>query len=260
MSGTIGESRFWRALWKRYYMAPSIALCRVPELEYASRLESAGGVLDHGCGDGHFAALAWPGKTVTAGCDIDEAAVARARKLGIHQCLDVCDVTQRLPYEAESFDLIFNNSAIEHVKDLDAALAEVGRVLSPGGTFVFNVLNHRYFEWWPLASAEAEAYRQWQPFYHALSLSEWEQRLSAAGLTVVAVDGYFDQQAARELAYLDHAFSGMYIAQRRHPLVWWYRYLPPLWMYWRRRLSRLNWRTGPDAGAGYSIQAVHAHG
>ncbi len=255
----VGKSRFWNPLWKLYANAPSIALCRIPELEYASGLEMTSAFLDHCCGDGRFASLAWPGQTLRAGCDIHQPSVDNAARLGIYTRLDVCDVSQRLPYDDHAFDLVFNNSALEHIPDLDATLAEVVRVLTPGGTFAFNVLNHRYFEWWPLDDAAKAGYRQWQPFYHAFDLGEWTRRLSAAGLKVTSVQGYFDRKAARLLALLDCEFSGVFIAQRPSALVSRYRQYPRVMVrYWKWRLSSLNWPTQPDEGAGYFIKAVRA--
>jgi SAM-dependent methyltransferase len=40
----------------------------------------------------------------------------------------------RLDFPDEWFDLVTNNQVMEHVEDLDAALAEIHRVLKPGGT------------------------------------------------------------------------------------------------------------------------------
>jgi SAM-dependent methyltransferase len=39
----------------------------------------------------------------------------------------------RLPFPDGWFDLVVNNQVMEHVEDLDAALAEIHRVLKPGG-------------------------------------------------------------------------------------------------------------------------------
>jgi SAM-dependent methyltransferase len=258
---SISRSRFWRPLWKVYSRAPSIALCRVPELEYASGLNVTGRVLDHCCGDGMFASLAWPGRRLTAGCDQNPESVERARRSGLYARVDVCDASKRLPYEDQSFDRVFDNSALEHIQDLDAALSEVARVLTPGGIFAFNVLNHRYFEWWPLDNSSLHGYRNWQPFFHAFDRKEWERRLAHVGLQVVSIDGYFDQCASRELALLDCEFSGVYLGRRRSQLVWWHLHLLPLMQwYWRWRLSSLVWKTAPDSGAGYFIQAVRRDG
>ena len=251
MKDLAGESRFFRPLRKRYANVPSILLCRVPELEYASQLELRGATLDHCCGDAIFASLGWHGDKFTAGCDLDAPSIAEARKLARHGRLDVCDAAKRLPYDDASFDLVFNNSALEHIPDLDRALAEVARVTRRGGRFAFNVLNHRYFEWWPSEAPDAAAYREWQPFFHAFDLAEWTRRLAAAGFSVSEVRGYFDEEASRVLALLDSEFSGHFFGKHSSELVkqfrssWWCR------LGWRRRLAALSWRTEPDAGAGY---------
>ncbi len=259
MSQRVGNSRFWNSLWEHYRVAPSIALCRVPELEYASTLEVGSRALDHCCGDGRFALLAWPDRKLAAGCDLSRQSIEKASLVKIYERLDICDVSQRLPYENESFDLVFNNSALEHITDLDNALAEITRVLSPGGTFAFNVLNHRYFEWWPLDETSKTAYRQWQPFYHALSLAEWQQHLADAGLQFVSAEGYFDRRAACQVALLDYMFSSVYLGHRRSRTVWWSRQIPWLMQgFWRWRLSSLQWKVEPDSGAGYFIKAVRS--
>jgi SAM-dependent methyltransferase len=42
----------------------------------------------------------------------------------------------RLPFDDNSFDMVCANFVFEHVEDLDRALAEVRRVLRPGGAFL----------------------------------------------------------------------------------------------------------------------------
>jgi SAM-dependent methyltransferase len=253
---TLRKSAYWDHLWKYYGNVPSIALCRVPELEFASRLPLSGKVLDHCCGDGEIAGLAWPGRVLDAGCDLDSRALELARKKGIHARLDCCDASVRLPYEDATFDVVYNNSALEHIPDIDGALAEVARVTAPGGLFAFSLLNHRFYAWWPMSEASREAYRKWQPVYHAYDLSTWSEKLRKVGFEVGDVQGYFNEKAARELAYLDCEFSGVLMRKARSRLVEWYWRFPRLMKgYWRRRLSRLQWKTEPDEGAGYFIQA-----
>jgi SAM-dependent methyltransferase len=252
----IADSHFWKPLWSTYKNSPSIALCRVPELEYASTLRLVGNTLDHCCGDGLFAALGWPAAKFSAGCDLNEASVKSAAEHGKHGRLDVCDAGRRLPYEEASFDLVFDNSAIEHIPDLETCLSEVGRVTKPGGIFAFNVLNHRYFEWWPTDRESMEGYREWQPFFHALSLDAWGEQLAGAGFEIEDVKGYFNEETARELALLDCEFSGYFIRKRPSSLVAKYNSMFGLERRkWRERLGQLTWQTEPDAGAGYFIKA-----
>jgi SAM-dependent methyltransferase len=249
-------SRFWSSLKQIYAGAPSIAMCRVPELEFAAMLPLDGKTLDHCCGDGIFAGLAWPEARFTAGCDIDGRAVAECRKRGRHGSVEECDAAKGLPYLDATFDLVFNNSALEHIPDVDAALREIARVTRPGGTFAFNVLNHRYFEWWPGDEASRKGYREWQPFFHALNREEWTERLRNAGFSVESVRGYFVCESARELALLDCEFSGLALRQRASALVDRFRRLSSWsrWWWWRR-LGRFTWTADDDAGAGYFITA-----
>lgn len=257
MNNRVGQSRFWDPLWEKYAFAPSVVLCRVPELEYASRLDVGGDVLDHCCGDGVFASLAWSGNTITAGCDFNVSSLRSAATLGLYGRADACDAGVRLPYEEDSFDMVFDNSALEHIEDLGTALNEVARVLRPDGTFVFNVLNHRYFEWWPLDTDSMIQYKKWQPFFHALNLGEWRERLVGAGFEIVSVKGYFDREASTALAALDYAFSAEYVAGLFNWSVRLHRMLPRSLKRFRfRKLSDLVWETEPDTGAGYCIEAV----
>lgn len=46
-----------------------------------------------------------------------------------------------LPFEGESFDLVVACLVFEHIEEYREAIAEVARVLAPGGTFLF-FLNH----------------------------------------------------------------------------------------------------------------------
>jgi ubiquinone/menaquinone biosynthesis C-methylase UbiE len=54
----------------------------------------------------------------------------------------------RLPFADNSFDLVFSEWVFEHLKDPQPALAEVDRVLEPGGSFVVVVPNPRHYYAW----------------------------------------------------------------------------------------------------------------
>ena len=187
---------------------------------------------------------------------MNEVALKDAGRLGMHERLDSCDAGKLLPYGDEHFDLVFDNSAIEHVPNLQQNLSEIARVLRPGGVFSFNVLNHRYFEWWPLDQESREAYREWQPFFHALSADEWKRELSAVGLEMEDLRGYFNEEASRTLALLDCEFSGYFIRHRPSELVSSYNSLfGGQKRKWRKQIEGLSWQTEPDSGAGYFITA-----
>jgi ubiquinone/menaquinone biosynthesis C-methylase UbiE len=51
---------------------------------------------------------------------------------------------EELPFEDESFDLVFGHAVLHHIPDLDRALAEFRRVLRPGGAIAFAGEPSRY--------------------------------------------------------------------------------------------------------------------
>jgi len=97
-------------------------------------------VLDVGAGEGQVAReLAAAGAEVVGVDPIRsqiELAVTRAGGPAYLRCS-----AERLPFSSASFDGAVACLVFEHIDDLDAALAEVARVLAPGGRFLF-LLNH----------------------------------------------------------------------------------------------------------------------
>jgi ubiquinone/menaquinone biosynthesis C-methylase UbiE len=61
---------------------------------------------------------------------------ATAARLGLEARTEVTDA-ERLPFEDGSFDLAFGHAVLHHLPDLQAGLAELHRVLRPGGTLAF---------------------------------------------------------------------------------------------------------------------------
>ena len=50
-----------------------------------------------------------------------------------------CEDLSRLTYSDESFDMVLTSETLEHVRDLDVALSEIYRVLTPGGRHIFTI-------------------------------------------------------------------------------------------------------------------------
>lgn len=69
--------------------------------------------------------------------DASEGMIERARQSyagRVNVRLQVMDVLE-MPFEAHSFDIIVANSMLYHVREIDAALADIRRVLRPAGAF-----------------------------------------------------------------------------------------------------------------------------
>ena len=101
-------------------------------------------VLDLGCAGGFMAeAMASRGAHVTG---IDPAAAAidaarrHARSSGLRIAYDV-GAGEALPYDDAAFDAVVCVDVLEHVADLSRVLAQVMRVLRPGGMFLFDTIN-----------------------------------------------------------------------------------------------------------------------
>jgi demethylmenaquinone methyltransferase/2-methoxy-6-polyprenyl-1,4-benzoquinol methylase len=91
--------------------------------------------LDLACGTGDIAfALAARGARVI-GLDITQRMVELARKKGDCPLFLVADMLA-LPFEDSCFDLVTTGYGIRNVPDIDTALAEIRRVLRPGGRFL----------------------------------------------------------------------------------------------------------------------------
>lgn len=101
-------------------------------------------VLDLGCAGGFMAEALHDRGAKVHGLDPAEEAIAAARAHATSSGRDITysvGVGEALPYEAGSFDTVVCVDVLEHVADLDAVLAEVRRVLRPGGWFLFDTIN-----------------------------------------------------------------------------------------------------------------------
>jgi ubiquinone/menaquinone biosynthesis C-methylase UbiE len=96
-------------------------------------------VLEVGCGAGHLLARLPAGRAV--GIDLADSLLARTRKrLGTRAALAQGDAGS-LPFAAGSFDRVYCSEVLEHLVDPGAAVAEIRRVLKPGGVAVLSVPN-----------------------------------------------------------------------------------------------------------------------
>jgi len=95
-------------------------------------------VLDLGCRDGALTRVYADGNEIV-GVDADRDALAAAAKLGIET--HWADLDQPLAFPDSSFDVVVAGELLEHLRDPKRTVAEIRRVLRPGGTFVASVPN-----------------------------------------------------------------------------------------------------------------------
>lgn len=111
----------------------------------AVELRPADRVLDVACGTGIVARLAAARLSpdgAVSGVDLNDGMIAKATELGLPGGLQgdwhVADVTD-LPFDDAEFDIAFCQQGLQFFPDKAAALAEIRRVLAPGGRLVLTV-------------------------------------------------------------------------------------------------------------------------
>ena len=106
----------------------------------AAELGDARSILDIGCGDGQISRMMAATGAEVVGIDPtwNQISVAHARGGGARYLRSAAD---RLPFPSGRFDAAVACLVFEHIDAVDAAIAEVARVLRPGGRFCF-FLNH----------------------------------------------------------------------------------------------------------------------
>jgi SAM-dependent methyltransferase len=114
-------------------------------------------------------------------------------------CRTVLYDGDRMPFADAEFDAVLSIETLEHVRDEQRTLAEMYRVLAPGGTLVISVPN----KWWVFETHGADLpWLRWNrvPFFSWLpgplhrrwarariyTRADIERRIRAAGFTVLA--------------------------------------------------------------------------
>jgi SAM-dependent methyltransferase len=95
-------------------------------------------VLDLGCRSGALTRHFLEGNSVV-GLDVDASALEKAAALGIEPVQ--ANVEEPLAFESASFDAVVAGELFEHLQFPDALVAEIRRVLKPGGVLVGSVPN-----------------------------------------------------------------------------------------------------------------------
>jgi SAM-dependent methyltransferase len=128
-----GEA-FLRAFHARHPGATSAALGASGSYDALAVCVPAGArVLDLGCGDGLLLDLLAARGARAVGVDLsrDELVLARRRGAAVAQ-----GRAQELPFAGASFDAVVAHLVLMLLDELDAAVAEIARVLAPGGRLV----------------------------------------------------------------------------------------------------------------------------
>jgi 2-polyprenyl-3-methyl-5-hydroxy-6-metoxy-1,4-benzoquinol methylase len=136
-------------------------------------------VLEAGCGTGRGAErLKQRGASVTVldlGPTLVQIAVGRTFGAGVVASVD------SIPFASSTFDIVFSTEVIEHTPDPLAAVAEMWRVLGPGGRLVISTPNHLWkFPVWFASKMRLRPYDGLENFLRPRDLRQSIQQLPGA--------------------------------------------------------------------------------
>lgn len=99
-------------------------------------------ILDAGCGSGPLSAALRANGAVVTGFDASAAMVDLARqRLGEDADLHVADLAAPLPFADAEFDDVVASLVLHYLEDWAGPLAELRRVLKPGGRLIVSVIH-----------------------------------------------------------------------------------------------------------------------
>ena len=187
------------------------ALLRAVEARFYEDISLPGPVLDLGCGDGHFASLAFQ-EPLDMGLDPWWGPIQEAGTRSSYQDL-VCAEGDHMPYPSDYFSSAVSNSVLEHISDLDPVIKETARVLKPGAPFIFCVPNHRFLSTLSISNGLdkiklrglADLYRGFfnriSRHYNCDSYETWKERLEKFGFMIEDSWDYFPPAALHVLEW-----------------------------------------------------------
>jgi 2-polyprenyl-3-methyl-5-hydroxy-6-metoxy-1,4-benzoquinol methylase len=118
---------------------------RINALRTVWRLDGEA-LLDIGCGNGAYTVELARGFSQTVGIDIERQRLEefKRRTAGLPSVRAHEMSAEALAWDDETFDVVTAIEVIEHIEDLDQALAEVHRVLRPGGALCITCPNRLF--------------------------------------------------------------------------------------------------------------------
>ncbi|MBU0979031.1 MAG: methyltransferase domain-containing protein [Patescibacteria group bacterium] len=146
-----------------------------------------GKVLDLGCGEGEIANAVFE-KQIEWGLDNDSEMINKAKRNHIYKIVLEADAT-KIPLKNGKVDLVFANSVLEHIPNIDLVFKEAYRVLKPGGQLIATMPSHKLVDYLSLGKLYGWWFNQKYHHFHLYNLSKWKRILCQYDFQLV--DGYY---------------------------------------------------------------------
>lgn len=168
-------------------------------------------ILDAGCGSGPLSAALRDRGAVVTGIDASAGMLALARRrLGDDAALHVLDLSDPLPFADGAFDDVIASLVLHYLEDWGPTLAEMRRVLRPGGRLIASV-QHPFVDYAiqnprPDYAATTSYTDEWTFNGQSFPMTFWRRPLHAmtdafttAGFRLAVISEPQPDPAAREL-------------------------------------------------------------
>jgi ubiquinone/menaquinone biosynthesis C-methylase UbiE len=219
-----------------------------------------GDVLDLGCGTGIQSIFLAPTAASVTGIDLSAGLLARAQAKSAYlaNVHFIQGNASHLPFSPKSFDAVISyGETLSHIYDIERVFDEVGRVLRPGGVFLFSVVNKWNLgvlrspkEFLAAIRTPGGQYRTW----HCVDDQGHPTQLLVRTFSRVSVE-----RLCRRIGLAIRSVQGIHVTSLVIPLGWQTRHWS-LDRSWRRlgALDRRLARRAPIATLGFS--AMYATG
>jgi ubiquinone/menaquinone biosynthesis C-methylase UbiE len=254
-------------LWLNISVLPYFrALVRAVEARFYEGIDLPGPVLDVGCGDGHFASVAFD-KPLDVGIDPWGEPIHQARKWNSYRIL-VQGNAENMPFPDGYFSSAVSNSVLEHIPNVDSVLIETARVLKPGAPFIFCVPNHNFLKslsvsnafdrlhLQPLGNSYRSFFNRISRHYHCDSQDVWQARLQKTGFEIDQFWHYYPPSTFHVTEWGHYFGLPAWITQKIFGR--WILFPSKHTLFWIERITRPHYEQNPIGDDGvYSFYITH---
>lgn len=136
----------------------------LPRYRVIAQMVPAGTVLDYGCGEGYLGRILMARDLDVTGCDISNELLDRCpfptRRLDLNKATDFAD---------DQFDTVVSSDVLEHLRDPEAALAEMKRIARR--RVIISVPNSRGYLLYKVLPSMENPHERYSPHLH-----HWDRR------------------------------------------------------------------------------------